>query len=197
MTEETLGAAKEEALHAMIDEQEASLDESSSEAALSEDSVEEEGGQPVADVDHADLSADEPATEEDTAADANGSEWPPMAATAKQSRIARKAAARRFDSKPCPPALRRAMHVGRGHLPIRIYALAKELKIDNKKLVDICTKAGIKGKGSALASLTDEEYAALKAFMGGARPAVPKAPLPPRRRIRPAASRATSRFPRA
>jgi translation initiation factor IF-2 len=50
-------------------------------------------------------------------------------------------------------------------LPIRIYALAKELKIDNKILVDICTKAGITGKGSALASLTDEEAAKLKEYM--------------------------------
>jgi len=50
-------------------------------------------------------------------------------------------------------------------LPIRIYALAKELQIDNKKLVDICTRAGITGKGSALASLTDEEVVRLKAFM--------------------------------
>src|SRR5271166_3117680 len=58
-------------------------------------------------------------------------------------------------------------------LPIRIYALAKELQIDNKKLVDICTRAGITGKGSALASLTDEEVVRLKAFMagGGQRPA--------------------------
>ena len=54
-------------------------------------------------------------------------------------------------------------------MPIRIYALAKELKIDNKKLVDICTRAGITGKGSALASLSDEEAARLKAFMGGGR----------------------------
>jgi translation initiation factor IF-2 len=54
-------------------------------------------------------------------------------------------------------------------LPIRIYALAKELKIDNKILVDICTKAGITGKGSALASLTDEEAAKLKAFMSSGR----------------------------
>src|SRR5271166_2430615 len=52
-------------------------------------------------------------------------------------------------------------------LPIRIYALAKELQIDNKKLVDICTRAGITGKGSALASLTDEEVVRLKAFMAG------------------------------
>jgi translation initiation factor IF-2 len=52
-------------------------------------------------------------------------------------------------------------------LPIRIYALAKELQIDNKKLVDICTRAGITGKGSALASLTDEEVVRLKTFMAG------------------------------
>ncbi|MGW8257683.1 MAG: translation initiation factor IF-2 N-terminal domain-containing protein, partial [Thermoguttaceae bacterium] len=50
-------------------------------------------------------------------------------------------------------------------MPIRIYALAKELKFDNKALVDMCTKAGITGKGSALASLSDEEVAKLKAFM--------------------------------
>jgi translation initiation factor IF-2 len=54
-------------------------------------------------------------------------------------------------------------------LPIRIYALAKELQIDNKKLVDICTRAGITGKGSALASLTDEEVARLKTYMAGGR----------------------------
>ncbi len=52
-------------------------------------------------------------------------------------------------------------------MPIRIYALAKELQIDNKKLVDICTRAGITGKGSALASLTDEEVVRLKSFMEG------------------------------
>ena len=52
-------------------------------------------------------------------------------------------------------------------MPIRIYALAKELQIDNKKLVDICTRAGITGKGSALASLSDEEVVRLKAFMAG------------------------------
>ncbi len=54
-------------------------------------------------------------------------------------------------------------------MPIRIYTLAKELKIDNKILVDICTKAGITGKGSALASLTDEETAKLKAYMNAHR----------------------------
>jgi translation initiation factor IF-2 len=52
-------------------------------------------------------------------------------------------------------------------LPIRIYALAKQLKLDSKVLVDICTKAGVTGKGSALASLTDEEMARVTAFMDG------------------------------
>ncbi len=45
---------------------------------------------------------------------------------------------------------------------VRIYALAKELKLDSKELVDICTKVGISGKGSALASLSDEEVAKLR-----------------------------------
>ncbi len=47
----------------------------------------------------------------------------------------------------------------------RIYALAKELQIDNKKLVDICTRAGITGKGSALASLTDEEEVLVRSLV--------------------------------
>jgi len=50
-------------------------------------------------------------------------------------------------------------------VPVRIYALAKDLKIDSKELVDLCTKAGIPGKGSALASLEDDEVVKLKAFM--------------------------------
>ena len=56
---------------------------------------------------------------------------------------------------------------GSGPLPIRIYALAKQLKLDSKVLVDICTKAGVVGKGSALASLTDEELAKVMAFIDG------------------------------
>ncbi|MGD0900498.1 MAG: translation initiation factor IF-2 [Thermoguttaceae bacterium] len=52
-------------------------------------------------------------------------------------------------------------------MAIRIYTLAKELKIDNKRLVEICTKAGITGKGSALASLTDEEEARVRAHISG------------------------------
>ena len=53
-------------------------------------------------------------------------------------------------------------------MPTRIYALAKELKIDSKELVEICTKAGIQGKGSALASLDDGEVEKVKAFLSGA-----------------------------
>ncbi len=60
-------------------------------------------------------------------------------------------------------------------VPTRIYALAKELKIDSKELVEICNKAGVPGKGSALASLTDEEVSKVKSFLSsGHRPAGPK-----------------------
>lgn len=63
----------------------------------------------------------------------------------------------------------------------RIYSLAKELKLDSKVLVDICTSAGVTGKGSALASLTDEEVDRVKAYIAGgqgARPAAPSRPRP-------------------
>ena len=50
-------------------------------------------------------------------------------------------------------------------MPIRIYALAKDLKIDSKELVEFCNKAGIPGKGSALASLEDDEVVKLKVWM--------------------------------
>jgi len=53
-------------------------------------------------------------------------------------------------------------------VPIRIYALAKELDIDSKELVDVCTKAGVGGKGSALASLSDDEVAKVKAHLNKA-----------------------------
>ena len=51
-------------------------------------------------------------------------------------------------------------------MPVRIYALAKQLKIDNQSLIDACKKAGVTVKGSALASLSDEEVAKVKAFLG-------------------------------
>lgn len=52
-------------------------------------------------------------------------------------------------------------------MAIRIYSLAKQLKLDNKVLVDLCNTIGITGKGSALASLSDEEVAAIKAYLSG------------------------------
>jgi len=63
-------------------------------------------------------------------------------------------------------------------LAIRIYQLAKQLKVDNKILVDACKKLGIEGKGSALASLSDEQVVAIREHLGGARR--PAAPVPPR-----------------
>ncbi len=59
-------------------------------------------------------------------------------------------------------------------MSIRIYALAKELSLDSKELVGICTKAGVTGKGSALASLTDEEVESVKKYLDSSR-----APAPP------------------
>jgi translation initiation factor IF-2 len=50
-------------------------------------------------------------------------------------------------------------------VPTRIYAFAKELGLDNKALLDICEKVGIKGKGSALASMDDDEIAKVKEFL--------------------------------
>lgn len=50
-------------------------------------------------------------------------------------------------------------------MPVRIYAFAKELGLDNKQLLEICEKADIKGKGSALASLDDNEIVIVKEFM--------------------------------
>ncbi len=72
-------------------------------------------------------------------------------------------------------------------MALRIYALAKELKIDSKELVDICTQIGIRGKGSALASLSDDEAAKLKEHIQGgggvateAPPSKQQAPAPVR-----------------
>ena len=57
-------------------------------------------------------------------------------------------------------------------MAVRIYTLSKELKIDSKELVEICTRAGIQDKGSALASMSDEEVAKLKEYIAGkSRPA--------------------------
>ncbi len=68
-------------------------------------------------------------------------------------------------------------------MPVRIYAFAKELGLDNKQLLDICDKVNIKGKGSALASLDDEEAAKVKDFIANesnTATAEPEAPAPMR-----------------
>ncbi|MHC4177684.1 MAG: translation initiation factor IF-2 N-terminal domain-containing protein, partial [Planctomycetota bacterium] len=54
-------------------------------------------------------------------------------------------------------------------MPIRIYAFANKLELDSKLLVDICNKVGITGKGSALASLSDEEVAKIEAYISQAK----------------------------
>ena len=60
----------------------------------------------------------------------------------------------------------------------RIYALAKELNLDSKDLVDLVKKVGITGKGSALASLTDEEAQRVRDHLkgGSGEPAAEKPP---------------------
>lgn len=58
----------------------------------------------------------------------------------------------------------------------RIYALAKELKLDSKELVEICASAGVEGKGSALASLTDDEVEKVKAHLSGGGSSASSAP---------------------
>jgi len=80
---------------------------------------------------------------------------------------------------------------GENHLAVRIYALAKELKVDSKELVDICTKVGIRGKGSALASLSDDEVTKLRDHFSGSggndvakSSAIAPAPERPRERLR-------------
>lgn len=52
-------------------------------------------------------------------------------------------------------------------MAIRIYTFAKDLGLDNKALLDICEKLGVHGKGSALASLSDEEIAKIKKYLDG------------------------------
>jgi len=74
-------------------------------------------------------------------------------------------------------------------VPVRIYALAKELKLDSKELVALCKKAGISGKGSALASLDDDEVQKITQFVQGGekpKPAAISAPVAPAAPERPA-----------
>ncbi|MCA9141141.1 MAG: translation initiation factor IF-2 [Planctomycetaceae bacterium] len=76
-------------------------------------------------------------------------------------------------------------------MPIRIYALAKELKLDSKDLVEICNKAGITGKGSALASLEDAEVDKLKTYLAGGEKKNAPAPVPVPPKASPLSARAS------
>ena len=51
-------------------------------------------------------------------------------------------------------------------MSIRVYALAKELQVDNKSLMGLCSSIGIIPKGkSALASISDEDAVKVKAHV--------------------------------
>ena len=63
-------------------------------------------------------------------------------------------------------------------MAVRIYTLAKDLKVDSKDLVDLCKKAGITGKGSALASLTDEEAQKVTDYVRGSTNSASTPPTP-------------------
>lgn len=81
-------------------------------------------------------------------------------------------------------------------MSIRIYALAKQLKIESKLLVDICKKLGFDGKASALASLTDEEVEDVKKEIAGFSASAPAAGLTASSPFkRPTASAPTGRVP--
>ena len=58
-------------------------------------------------------------------------------------------------------------------MAVRIYSLAKELKVDSKELVDLCTQIGITGKGSALASLSEDEVVKIQDYFKGSGPKAP------------------------
>ena len=72
-------------------------------------------------------------------------------------------------------------------MAIRIYALAKQLKLDSKTLVGVCKQAGVSGKGSALASLSDEEVEKIKAHLSGGGVAKGDVEVPDSHRSRPTA----------
>ena len=73
-------------------------------------------------------------------------------------------------------------------MKIRIFALAKELGMDSKVLIDECNQAGVKLKNSALASITPEERDIVIAYLNkkdqpseGSAEAVDQAVLTPQR----------------
>ncbi len=77
-------------------------------------------------------------------------------------------------------------------MKIRIFALAKELGLDSKVLIDLCNQAGLNIKASALASITPEERDMVMKFLEGkGTTTAPEPPAPePMAPIRPAPTNA-------
>lgn len=72
-------------------------------------------------------------------------------------------------------------------MAVRIYSLAKDVGLDSKELVDLCTRLGILNKGSALASLDDDEIVKIKKHLAekaASAPPAPPAPIPTREPIK-------------
>ncbi len=63
-------------------------------------------------------------------------------------------------------------------LKIRLFALAKELGIDSKVLIEHCNSAGIKVKNSPLASISPEERDLVLGHLKNAGTSVATLPLP-------------------
>lgn len=64
-------------------------------------------------------------------------------------------------------------------MKIRIFALAKELDIDSKLLIDYCAKAGIVIKNSALASISPDEKERVLEVIRASAPAAAESPAKP------------------
>ena len=73
----------------------------------------------------------------------------------------------------------RAFPTKDSRLKIRIFALAKELDIDSKLLIDHCAKAGITIKNSALASISPEERDRVLDIVRGAGHSIPSTAAAP------------------
>ncbi len=68
------------------------------------------------------------------------------------------------------------------HLAIRIFALAKELGIESKELIEYCNQAGVKAKNSALASISPEQRDVVVGYIeqrGKSAPAQTQGPMVP------------------
>ncbi len=71
-------------------------------------------------------------------------------------------------------------------MKIRIFALAKELGLDSKVLIDLCNEAGLNIKASALASITPEEKDMVMKLLDGKGSAAAPVAEEPMAPVRPA-----------